>query len=324
MMMPYPHPGFAQPSFSTPMQPGGSAPVQDWTAQHEMYQNQLAMAMRDNQETHQQIADRFTSQINQLRDEQAELRGRVNAAHDFFHVDAGAKMEDAIAATTLHYLEQEMAANDQGTADSKPPVVNQEAALMTGHGNNIAKDPVAPHPTLATVEAGPNETVKVRAKKAPRVKPPKPQDEAPTEVMMNEPTKKVSQVVALFEQNQKVATERAMVKHHAKQTRPPLEDIVEPPPVDLSNTMMIPFPAIEERPIARLVDAEHRKKAAIVADDETVSLPDNELDPRWREAPTPLLTLSGEERSLPEKEHRVVKSKAVRSGRPTLVKATKS
>jgi hypothetical protein len=72
--------------FSTPVQQGvqlGTAPIQDWTQQHEMYRNALADSIRDNAETHQRIADRFTSQIAELRDSQSELRGRLSQSHDF-------------------------------------------------------------------------------------------------------------------------------------------------------------------------------------------------------------------------------------------------
>jgi hypothetical protein len=223
-------PGFVQMPFSAPIQPGiqlGTAPVQDWAQQHEMYRNALADSIKDNAAVHQQIADRFTSQIAELRDSQSELRGQLKASHEFalnsnaqlghqlgasglgnafgaisdlrdrptthnnyYHHqqlatttdarsinmmnnrDAGDVLEEAENRRTMDHLQQELAANAQGsTATAAAPLASQEAAIMTGNGNRIGTAPTLTLPTSTTsssAEAG-DGTVRIRPSFGERV-----------------------------------------------------------------------------------------------------------------------------------------------------------
>jgi hypothetical protein len=224
------HPGFVQMPFSSPIQPGvqlGTAPIQDWTQQHEMYRNALADSIKDNAAVHQQIADRFTSQIAELRDSQSELRGQLKASHEFalnsnaqlghqlgefasglgnafgaisdlrdrptthnnyYHHqqlatttdarsinmmnnrDAGDVLEQAENRRTMDHLQQELAANAQGsTATAAAPLASQEAAIMTGNGNRIGTAPTLTLPTsTSSAEAG-DGTVRIRPSFGERV-----------------------------------------------------------------------------------------------------------------------------------------------------------
>ncbi len=192
--------------YSNGMQMGAPS---DWTAQHELYKNELASSIRANAESHQLIADRFNHQVQSLRDEHHELAGKVKAAHTFnlnqfdvlhakpqnvnyyqqshqldarqshfqpsLHIngvevsspaddtpvdaaqieDAGWLLENAANVARLNHIQQELAENAQGSTTASPIILaSQDAAIMSGHGSNLATGTSALPPVPNTLSGG--------------------------------------------------------------------------------------------------------------------------------------------------------------------------